>query len=54
MFNVKKTGTFHDNMIHISLVCIVNLYGHWNKAMPFMHPFILADLSNGIKFHNCT
>jgi hypothetical protein len=30
----------------------VHLHGHRNKVMPFMKLFILADLNNGVKFHN--
>jgi hypothetical protein len=51
---MKKTNTLLDEMIHITLACVVHPHGHWNKVMPFMKPFRLADLNNGIKFHNRT
>ncbi len=51
---VKKTSTLLDDTIHISFGCIVHLHGHWNKVMPLMNPFILANLSNDTKFYNCT
>ncbi len=51
---VEKTHTLLDEMIHITLKCVMHLHGHWNKVVPLMKPFILADLSNGVKFHNYT
>jgi hypothetical protein len=53
-FIVEKIGTFLDEMIHITLKCIVHLHGHSNKVMPFMKPSILMNFNNGVKFHNCT
>jgi hypothetical protein len=31
----------------------MHLHGHRNKTVPFMKLFILPDLSNDAKFHNC-
>jgi hypothetical protein len=49
----KKTSTFFDETIHITLGCAMHLHGHWNKVVLFMKPFILVDLNNGTKFRNC-
>jgi hypothetical protein len=51
---VEKTGTFPDEMIHITPGCAMHFHGHWNKVVPFMKPSILVDLNNGIKFHSYT
>ncbi len=51
---VEKTGTFLDETIDITLKCAMHLYGHWNKVMPLMKPFILANINNGAKFHTYT
>ncbi len=50
---MEKMGTF-DEMIHITLRCVVHIHGHWNKMVPFMKPFILANLNNDAKFCKCT
>jgi len=54
LFIVEKTSTFLDEMIHIMLDCVMHLHGHWNKVVPFMKPFILADFYNGAKFCSYT
>ncbi len=46
-------STLPHEMIHITFKCIMHLHGHWNKVVPFLKPFIFADLSNGAKFCNC-
>ncbi len=51
---MEKMGTFLDETIHIMPKSTVHLHGHWNKLVPLMKPFILMDLSNGVKFYNCT
>jgi hypothetical protein len=51
---VEKTGTLPNEMIHIVSRCVVHIHGHWNKMMPFMKSFILADLNNGVKFCICS
>jgi hypothetical protein len=51
---VTNTNVVPNQMICITLGCIVHLYGHWNKMMLLMKPFILVDLSNGTKFYNYT
>jgi hypothetical protein len=53
-FFVEKMSTLLDETIHITLACVVHLHGHWNKMVPLMKPFILADINNNVKFHNCT
>ncbi len=53
-FIVEKTSTLLNEMIHIMPEFVVHLHCHQNKAMPFMKPFILMDLSNGVKFQNYT
>jgi hypothetical protein len=50
---VEKMSTLPNEMIYI-MPGIVHLCGHWNKVVPFMKFFILADLSNGHKFRSCT
>jgi hypothetical protein len=35
-------------------VCVMHLSDHRNKMVPFMKPFILANLNNDAKFHNYT
>jgi hypothetical protein len=49
-----KMGKLLDETIHIMLECVVHLHGHRNKVVPFTKASILADLSNGVKFYNCT
>jgi len=39
-----------DETIHITLRCVVHIHGHWNRMVPFMKPFILANLNNDAKF----
>jgi hypothetical protein len=51
---MKKIGTLPNDAIHIPLGCVVHLHGHQNKVIPLMNPFIIADLSNDVKFCNCT
>jgi len=51
---MEKKSTFLDEMIYITFKCVVHLHGHWNKMVPFMKPFILANFSNDVKFHNYT
>jgi hypothetical protein len=51
---VEKMGTLPNEMIHIMPKCIMHLYGHRNKVVPLMKPFIFLDLNNGVKFHSCT
>ncbi len=51
---VEKTCTLLDEMIHIMPEGVVHLQGHWNKMVPLMKPSILADINNGVKFHNYT
>jgi hypothetical protein len=51
---VKKTNTLHDETIHIMPKCTMCLHGHWNKLVPLMKPFILANFNNDTKFHNYT
>ncbi len=51
---VEKMSTFPNEVIHITFGCAVHLRGHQNKVVPFMKPFIFADLSNGVKFCSCT
>jgi len=53
-FIVEKTSTFLDGMIHITLGCAMHLHSHQNKMVPFMKLSIFTDLSNGVKFRNCT
>ncbi len=47
-----------DEMKHIMPKGVVHLRGHWNKVVPlmkpFMKPFILTNMSNGIKFCSYT
>jgi hypothetical protein len=50
---MEKTITLLHEMIHIVFGCVMHLHDHWNKVVPFMKPFILTDLNNGIKFYNC-
>jgi hypothetical protein len=47
---MEKMGTFLDETIHITPMCVVHLHGHWNKVVLFMKLSIFADLSNGTKF----
>jgi hypothetical protein len=49
-----KKQTFFDEMIHIMHGCIMHLHGHRNKVVPLVKPFILSNINNGAKFHNCT
>jgi hypothetical protein len=51
---VEKTSTLLEEMIHIISWCTLHLHGHQNKMVPLMKLFLLADLSNGAKFRNCT
>ncbi len=51
---VEKMGTFLNKTIHIVPKCVMHLHGHHNKMVPLTKPFILADISNGIKFRSCT
>ncbi len=51
---VEKMGTLLDKIIHNVPECAAHLHGHQNKVVPFIKPSILADFSNGTKFHNCT
>jgi hypothetical protein len=51
---VEKMGTLPNEMIHIKPECHMHLHGHWNKMVPFMKPFIHADLRIGTKFYNYT
>jgi hypothetical protein len=48
---LKKTSTLLNEMIHIMPRCAMHLHDHENKVMPFLKPFILADLNNDAKFH---
>jgi len=41
-------------MIHIMPECVMHLHGHPNKMVSLMKPFILTNLNNDIKLHNCT
>jgi len=50
---MEKTSTFPDEKIHIMPKDVVHFHGHQNKMVPHMKPFILVDLSNEAKFHNC-
>ncbi len=50
---MEKKNTLLNETIHITFGCVVHLHGHWDKVVPHMKPSILADLSNGVKFHNC-
>ncbi len=50
LFIMEKMGTLLDETIHIMPRCAMHLHGHWNKVVPFMKPFILVDLNNGIEF----
>jgi len=54
LFIMEKTNTLFDEMIHIMYGCVVHLHGHQNKMVSFMKSSILVDLSNGVKFCNCT
>jgi hypothetical protein len=47
-----KMGTLPNKMVHVMPGCITHLHGHWNKMVPFMKPYILANFNNGVKFHN--
>jgi hypothetical protein len=49
---MEEMGTFPNEMIHITLGCIVHLHGHQNKMVLVMKPSILTNFSNGAKFHN--
>jgi hypothetical protein len=51
---MEKKNTPLDERIHISPKCVMHLHGHWNKVVTLMKPFILTDLSNGVKFCSCT
>jgi hypothetical protein len=51
---MEKTSTFLNETIHIMPKCVVHLHGHPNKVVPLVKLFILANLSNGNKFHSCT
>jgi hypothetical protein len=51
---MEKMSTFLDKTIHIMPGCVMHLHDHQNKMVPFMEPYIFADLSNGVKFRNCT
>jgi len=51
---VEKTSTFPTEMIHIMLGCVIHFQGHQNKMVPLLKAFIFVDLSNGVKFRNCT
>ncbi len=53
MFIMEKTSTLLNETIHILLTCALHLHRDRNKVVPFMKPFILVDLSNGVKFCNC-
>ncbi len=51
---VETTNTFSNETIHIMPNCVVHFHGHWNKVVPLMKPYILAEFSNDTKFRNCT
>ncbi len=51
---MEKMNTFPNETIHIMPGCTVHLHGHQNNMVPFLKPFIFANLSNGAKFRNCT
>jgi hypothetical protein len=51
---MEEMGILPDEMIHITPGCVMHLHGHRNKVVPLMKPSILVDISNGIKFCNCT
>ncbi len=51
---MEKIGALLNEIIHITPECIMHFHGHQNKMVPFMKPFILADLNNGTKFDNYT
>ncbi len=51
---VEKMGTLIDETIHIMPKCAVHFHGHQNKVVRLIKPFILVNLSNGVKFRNCT
>ncbi len=51
---MEKMNTLPHETIHIMPRCVMHLYGHRKKVVPLLKPFIFMDLSNGIKFRNCT
>ncbi len=51
---MEKKGIIPNETIYITPKCIVHLHGHRNKMAPLMKPFILTNLSNGIKFRHYT
>ncbi len=53
-FTMEEMGIILDEMIHIMPKCTVHLQGQQNKMVPFMKPYILTDLNNGVKFRNYT
>jgi hypothetical protein len=53
-FIMENMGTLPDETIHIMPGCTMHLYGHQNKVMSFVEPFIFVNFNNGIKFHNYT
>jgi hypothetical protein len=54
LFIMEKIGTLLDETIHITIKCVMHLYGHRNKVVPLMKPSISTDFSNGTKFCNYT
>jgi hypothetical protein len=51
---MEKMNTLPHETIHIMPRCVMHLYGHQKKVVPLLKPSIFMDLSNGIKFRNCT
>ncbi len=47
-------NTLPDETIHITPKCVVHLHGHQNKLVPLMKPYMLVNISNGVKFCSCT
>jgi hypothetical protein len=45
-----KKQALPNETIHITPRFAMHLHDHQNKVVPFMKPFILANLSNGVKF----
>jgi hypothetical protein len=43
---MENISTFPNEIIHITLGCVVHFHGHWNKMVPLMKPFIFVDLNN--------
>jgi hypothetical protein len=49
-FILEKTGALPNEMIHISLRCVVHLHDHQNKMVPLMKPLYLWILTMVLRF----